>query len=745
VFRIVAPLALVASAGGLAGVVHAQPGPRRPVVPPPGLSRPAPPAPGPTAETATADLRAHFGLERATRLLRSPDPAERLRGIERAAATHTPEALALLVRAAEPSAAGGFDPRAPAGEGAGRQDARALLVVVMGLASWTDRAAAREALAKVLEAPTQSVTTRVAASDAHDPAAEESENVARVVLARQEAAIALAESGEPAALDALVAAARRGGAEQAAALDALALHPPAAPVLGGVTLTTPSMIALAADVGDLRSLGAILGQVRTSDASTRAAAIAALGAAGDARVLDVAREAGKEKDPRVRVAAAGALARLGAPDAAQAVEALVADDATVRDALGIALDVRSEGVTKAAAARAAASSDPELRSLAVAVLGRQDSPSAVTALATLVADARLQGDAAAALARSPVRAATAVLEAMGGAPATRRLAARAYMVRRTVRGLRSARLDALLAAMAASGDVADRAVAVEALVALGERSLGGALADRDARVRRAAAMGSLALRHAHGGRGWAGALLASLAVEPDEPTREVLALGLVGGDAEGVVPTLALVERAQAGGPDAPLAAYALARRANEELSPKVDALLSSYDPVLRAHAALGLGSSDAPDAVGRLSRAYEWEPRVQVRRALVRALAEQAARAGGAMAAPTGRAALELAARLDPDRPTRAIARRSLLGGGDGERGAGGFAAHEVAWIRLVPAEGATLPRDATAAVVDADGVALPVAFDEDGYALVPGVPPGEALVRLAPRVPAYEPAPSR
>jgi hypothetical protein len=43
-------------------------------------------------------------------------------------------------------------------------------------------------------------------------------------------------------------------------------------------------------------------------------------------------------------------------------------------------------------------------------------------------------------------------------------------------------------------------------------------------------------------------------------------------------------------------------------------------------------------------------------------------------------------------------------------------------------------------ATVVGADGLARPVVFDEEGYALVPGLPPGEARVRLAPALPAYE-----
>jgi hypothetical protein len=204
-----------------------------------------------------------------------------------------------------------------------------------------------------------------------------------------------------------------------------------------------------------------------------------------------------------------------------------------------------------------------------------------------------------------------------------------------------------------------------------------------------------------------------------------------------VVPTLTLIERAQAGGPDAPLAALALARRADEPLAPKVDALLASQDPVLRAHAALGLGQSREPDAVGRLARAFAWEARAPVRRALVDALAARMGDDGPAALAPSGRAMLEVAARLDPDRVTRAAARRTLLGAplpGD-------LGTREVAWLRVVPAEGAALPHGMTAMLVDARGKALPFAFDDDGYALVPGVPPGEARVRLAPRLPAYAP----
>ena len=708
-----------------------QPPPRKA---PPGLvpGRPFPVQPPPGRATTSVDggagdFRARFGLDVALRLLRSTDADERLRGLERAAATRTPEALSLLERAAAPGLLGGATV-----EGMARHDPRALLVVVRGLASWVDQESARTALENLL-APASASGMRVPVGASRDPAADEAESTARIQLALREAAMALAGSGNATSLEGLITTARSGGPGQLPALEALAAHPPTTPLLAGVTLTTPAMVALAAKLGDLRSIGAILGAVHASDPALRASAIAALGVLGDSRVLDAAREAASEKDPRVRVAGTDALVRLGADGAPGAVEALVADDTTARDGLRLAQDVASEGVTKAAAARAVAAADPELRALAVVALGRQASPLAVTALVTLAGDTRLAGDAVDALARSPSPAAMAALESLAASPGSRRLAARGYFVRRSVRGERSAHGDALLATLAASADGADRAVGVEALVALGERQLERALEDGDPRVRRAAAMGATALDS----RSTASALISRLVVEPDEVTRRVLAAGLVEGDPAGTVPTTTLVERAEEGGPDAPLAALAFARRAaaddDDELVPKLDALLASRDPVIRTQVARGLGASKARNAAGRLAHAYTWEPISEVRRALVEALA---GRPAAEQTAPLLRDALELAARLDPDALTRAVARRALDGSAESRRPVG----REVAWLRVVAAEGATLPRQLTG-IVDAGGVALPVVFDDDGYALVPGLPPGELHLRLAPRLPTDQP----
>jgi HEAT repeat protein len=658
----------------------------------------------------------------------SSDPDERLRGIERVAGVHAPEALALLVRAAKPTIVGAAEPRAPL-DGVARRDPRALLVAVRGLAGFTDQEQARTALASIVGAPTQSFETRVAGTPSLDPSADDAEGAARVLLARQEAAIALAESSYPLALESLIALARSVGPGQSPSLDALAIHPPPSALLGGVVLTTPATIALAITVGDLRSLEAIEGAMNASDPSLRAAALAALGAAGDSRIADAARAALHDKEPRVRLAAADALVRLGTPDAARVVEALIADDATSLDSLGLAQLVQGEGLTKAVAARAVASANLDLRTAAIAALGRQTTPLAVTALTALLADPSMQGDATCAIARSPSAAAMRAIEAMADNDSLRRLAARAYLVRRLLRGDQSVRLDSLLKRLVASGDGRDRAIATEALVAFGVQPVSMGVQDADPRVRRAAAMGAIAQWSAATRR----AVLARWAAETDEVTKQVLALGFSEGDPERVAPSADLLGRIRAGEADAPVASLALAQRDEPQYLAEVDALLQSHDPVLRAHAARGLGTSAVRDAVGRLARGYAMEGDVESRRALIGSLSQ---RAGEEAAAPSRRETLELAARLDPDRIVRWTAERALSGKANNRR----QEVRDVAWLRLLPATGASLPKDMTAALVVTGGVALPIAFDDDGYALVPSVPPGGAQLRLASRVPPYQ-----
>jgi HEAT repeat protein len=713
------------AAGVVAAAVAwvASTGAQQRVVPHP-LPKPAfDPAPTPKVDEGEQSLRATLGMDRLQRLLRSGSGDDVARGIQRLSALDTPEAFALLLRAAAGASATGDGISACA-----RRSPKALLGVVRALARYVDREAARKALLEILRTTLAQLDTGAPAADPEGAQV----RAGRVLLARQEAALALAMSGSTAAEEQLVAVARGEEVPEesaAAALVALAAQPPQSPmVFGGVALTTPGMVRLAAKVGDLRTLDAILGMLKASDPVLRAAALDSLGELGDARVLDAARTAVHDPVAGVRVSAAGALVHLGVADAPAAVEALVADETTAIEGLRLASEVQGEGVTRAAAARAAASSDRAIRAAAIEALGRQTSPSAITALGELGRDPNLRADAADALAYSPSDAAVPALEAMAGRPDEARMAARAYFVRRFVRGARSRGLDDLLARLAASPSARDRVVGVEALVALGERPIDGAIADPDPRVRAAAAMGAAA--HLDGPT--SDALLARMAVEPDAATRVVLALGLARGDDRKAVAASALVDRVRSGGPDAPLAALALARRSTGPVTADVAALLESHDPVMRAHAARGLGACQAPDAAGLLADAYTNEVDARVRRAIIEALAVRAPPVG-----PGADAALALAARLDPDAAIRSIADRAVRGAPAGRA----ITVPEVAWVSLVAVEGAVLPTAATATIVDAGGLALPIAFDDDGLALEPGLPPGPYRLRLAPRMPPYTP----
>lgn len=313
---------------------------------PPGSAPRVPESPFAVAGATSSEaptLRGRVGLERASTWMRSPEPDDRLRGIERAAQVHTLEGLALLERAASVGPAGNADPRAPL-DGVARRDPRALLAVVHGLSSWVDSDRGRAALGSIVGAPP--LTFALFATPRSDPTGDDGQGAARIQLARQEAAIALARSGHTLAVEMLIALARSGGPGQEAALLALTLYPPAAPVLGGVTLTTPATASLAAAVGDLRSFDALEGALRASDPALRASAIVALGEAGDSRVVEAARSAVHDPNPRVRLAAGEALVRLDAPEAAGVVAELAGEDATALGGLRLAQISQGDAVIK---------------------------------------------------------------------------------------------------------------------------------------------------------------------------------------------------------------------------------------------------------------------------------------------------------------------------------------------------------------------------------------------------------------
>ena len=717
-------IAVALALGGASAFAQPRPTPPRP-------HRPAPSSSSANEPTEPGnELRGHFGADIAQRLLKSSDPNERLRGLTRAGATKTPESMQLLVHAAEPT-------------GVARSDARAMIEVARGLAGFVGEAGADAALLSIVNTPAQSSPTR-ASSPGRGPrefTMDEAELAPRLHLARQIAAIALAETREPHAIESLIAVARGGGPGQSAATLALTIHPPESGALSAVTLTSPNMMRLAAKLGDLRTIEHIRGLARSSDVALRIAALDALAAMGDMRAIELATAAATEHEPQVRIAAGSALVMLAAPDRAKAVEALIGDDATAMGGIRLAERAYSDGIAKALAARAAAPGDMALRGAAIVALGRSPSVVAVRALAELMRDASLHSDVVSALSRSPSPSAMSALESLAGLPAMQRMAARAYLVRALLRREKSEKLDALVSRLSTATDGNDRAVGIATLVALGRRDLEGALRDTDARVRRAVAIAALADGPR---RAWRAALLDALASEKDDATRVALAVGLVDGDPDGRVTTATLRDRADSAEGDAPVAALALAQRGDDAEDAKVTALLAARDPILRAHVARGLAASTYKDVVGRLGNAFAYESDGGVRRAIVAALA---ARTGSDAAAPQRLETLRIAARFDPDRVVRVAASRALAGLPptlDARARAHAQEESEVLWLRVAAAGGEPAPHDVTASLYRSDGLAVPVVFDDDGYAIVPGSPLGEGRLVLAPRLPVYHaPAP--
>jgi hypothetical protein len=671
----------------------------------------------PWAPAGSSNVRARVGEGAAGKLLRSTDPEERLRGIERAASCGSAECVNLLAQAAEPSSAV-------------RTDGRAMIALARALAPFAEQERVQKALLALVNAGSAGLAGRLPQARGEGALAlEEGDPVQRATLARQIAALALASGGGDRATDLLYGAARSGGSGQGPALAALTAFPPRDPAfLGSPSASLPvPVIRFLGELGDLRALERLHAAARSPDAQARAAAILAIAQLGDERGIALARTAIVERDVRMRAAAGEALVLLGAPERVSAVTALVSDEATTALGVKLAERVFHPEIVKLLAARARVHPDADVRLAAIQALGRSPDGAAAIALTSpeVIGDPRVQYQAALALARSPAPNAGALVAQLAGTDARRKLGVRAYVVRALQRGDRDDAGDAAARLLASSRAVEERALGTFAKVALGDMAAKDALDDPAPAVRRAAVMGALAWPSRDTDR----AMIARSATETDPIVRQLLLAALARGEGPGALPSNRLLDRAEGGGADAPLAALAYARREGEDAAAKVGQLLASKDATLRAHVALGLAGSPLPDATGRLARAYAFETDDAVRRAIVTALA---ARTNDA-SAPLRKATLAMA-RFDPDLTTRRIAQAAVAGTA---APLGPAVRTEVAWLRLVRDDGTPPGAPFAAALVRADGLAQPIAFDEDGYAIAPGLPPGEVRLVLTPRLP--------
>jgi len=659
-------------------------------------------------EMQITPLRSHFGADHAEVLLRASDSEQVRQGIVRAAATVTPEALALIVAQADQS---------------GNDDVT-LIELARALAPFAKEDAPQQRLVALLNAAART-QTRARTPNTVTAAS----SLARVDFARQIAARALVASHDPKALEAVFTAARETGSSQQNALRALASDPGSSASAPLLPPTAAGAARALAQTGDLRALSALLAKAQGSvEGTTRAASLLGLAELGDGRARQIAIAAFADADPHVRAAAGEALVLLDAAERYNAVAQLLGSADTAAAGIRLAHRAQDANVVKALAARFAAVSDRNERADIIAALGRGVATGdGLKVLVSVAADPRLGGDAVQAIARSPNTGAMAALEriAQERAAPLRRLAVRGYVLRAFLHGERSSALDGVIEQLRASSDGTDRSVATFARVALGRATVSSLIDDRDPAVRRAAAMGALA---GYDGRTLASAdvLLSRYTREPDEYTRAVLAIGLLSGDPNALVPTLGLIERVDVGGADAPLSATALCARKGDAIKDKIEALKASTDPVMRAHVARGLGASEEPSATGRLAEAVRYEAEPLVRLAEMTALARRAT-------APVRNEMLRVTAQFDPEARIRDVASRAL----NGSTPPAAWPVREVAWLRVATADGLPPAQPMLASYVTSEGVAIPIAFDADGYALVPGIPPGDGRLILAPMLP--------
>ncbi len=668
-----------------------------------------PPVVAPSSLEESHDLRAHFGIDMAQRLARSGDPEDRVRAIVRAASTaRKEEAVTFLVGLADSGSAA-------------RNDGRALIELSLALARLLPHEKAARALLAIVNMPAgRGVATQ------GSPAEADTDNTGRIDLARGVAALALARSGDARSIEGLSVAARAGSPGQPAARRALLARPPVAQVSHG---TSSAFLASYPELGDLRTLEPLRAAARSSDAAVRSLALVALARMGDSRAVEAAKAALSEADARVKIAGAEALAILDSGDAAKAVLDLFEDEATSASAIRLSARVSNEAIVTQVAARAARHPDLALRKAAILALARSREMLAVRSLLTLAQDPTVQADAVFALGRSAGRAAMTAIEQLMTRPPgiaageqealVKRHAARAYLVRAVVRGERSARAETALVALRSSGDVRDREVATLARVALGLEEVGAPLADKEPRIRRAALMG----RHALGPAA-AGAQVLGLAGHDEDRLVRELAMFAIAQDPGAPLPiTLAALEaRAGSAQPASPIAAMMFAARAGDAQAEKVWKLLASRTPLVREHVARGLGRSENPQATGRLCAAFRHEPDADVRRAIVAALATRAE------ASPWLGETLENASLWDPDEGTRTLAARAIAR----QPPLGPPATREVAWFSAAGVVDPGGPSALAGSVRRADGVAVPVSFDGDGFMVLPGIPPGDVELVL-------------
>jgi len=636
-----------------------------------------------------ASLKGRRGIELGKRLLGSSREQDRLRGVRRLGSVGTPQALQALVEWLD----------TPLGSQQGSR-----LVAVRSLAPHTRIPLVRQALVRIM-------AVGAGQSQGTDGLGEE---------VRRSAALALAASRDPDALAALAKALRREGPTAQAAAVALEAHPPRdlGPLVHARGTPTRSLVRLLSRLGDQRAFHPLRSFVLWGTPEIRTEAAVVLTELGALETVPLARHwlEHERESPLARLAAARILALAHTADATEEIERLLQADDTREAGLDLAL-LAPHPKLVAPLEKLLAGADAATCSRVLGAIGRCGGENAAKVLAAQLTQPGRAAAAGYALALTPHRAASDRLEAALRSAATRRLAARAAVIRELGLGESVAGVEPALESLLASGQPADRAAGAWGLAARDPKRVREFLASAHPEV--VAAVASLATTRESAR--WAARRLLK---EPAGSTRTALCIALVHETAADLVPTRLLIELVETGAASAPLAARALAARDSVDLRPRIEALFENADALMRIHVALGLGSSQSPDVVGLLDRGYRLDADADVRHAVVVALSHRTER--------TRLRTLRLAARLDGDAKVREAARLALRGQRLVElpAGVGTF------WLTVsssAPRTAASAAQPQAALLQTATGLALPLVAAPDGAMVVAHLPPGLVRLRLA------------
>ncbi len=538
-------------------------------------------------------------------------------------------------------------------------------------------------------------------------------------LAADQAALALAASANSRAVEQLVIAVAEGGDTADRASRALLAHPPPnlEPLLHPQSLESPRVVELLGHLGDLRVVPQLRKLINKADLDVRVAAAVALARLGDASGAKLARDwiAQDGSTHALRIGAAHTLTLSRDPLAPRAIAILLADPATRAEGLNLAEQAPTPQLSPTLAGLLTIAQGQD-RVRILAALARCGGPLAARSLEPLLLAS--DHDAAFALAHCRAPEASDALARALANPKTRRMAARASLVRHAELGSDVEGLADALDALASSADASDRFVGVFGLVLTGRAAVETHAGSRDPLAMLAACSAAIALPTSQ-----REPCTRRLATTTDPVVRDGLAGSLLGMTSYSAVSTSTLLDWTESPRVSAPIFARLLGPRDGDSYRSRIERLLASGDPDVRAQIAIGLGSSPQPSAASLLAQAYAFEPDPNVRRAIVLGLS--------AKQSTIGREWLDRAARLDPDPLARSLARRRPVSSSARQ-------GNQMLWLRLstTHAPGAfpvrlTLPNGSSTVVVTAP----------DGQALVPGMPPG--LVRLRVDGAAWSPTP--